>query len=147
MSKRRVLVDLEMEAFGSFAVTETPLVKAEPKSLMDVKLEMGASSPSVAADEPAASIAERAKKRKRETGKAIVGEASIEPVVDESFEMWKPPALHQGRPISTSDSVVDSGDFAFDLTKTLLMPVNMADHNGPRDISILKGTLQMMTAA
>lgn len=56
MSKKRVLVDLEVEAFGSSSALQAPLVKAEPKSLMDVKLEIGASGAFVAATEPAASI-------------------------------------------------------------------------------------------
>ena len=76
----------------------------------------------------------------------MVGEASQDPTEDDAFEKWEPPILHEGRPISASDSVVASQDFAFDLTKFLLLPVDMADHNGPRDIPILKGTLQMMTA-
>ncbi|GMQ11265.1 hypothetical protein CsSME_00053959 [Camellia sinensis var. sinensis] len=143
--KKRVLVDLEAEAFGSFSILEASLAKAEPKSLMDVKLEIGASSPFVVTIKPAALIAERAKKTRREAGKAIVGEASEDPVEDEFFEKWESPMLHQGRPISISDAVVTSGDFAFDLTKTLLMPVDMTDHNEPRDIPILKGTLKMMT--
>lgn len=54
--------------------------------------------------------------------------------------------LHQGRPISISDSVIASSKLVFNLTKTLLLPVDMANHNGPRDIPILKGTLQMMSA-
>ncbi|KAL7218185.1 hypothetical protein ACSBR2_011457 [Camellia fascicularis] len=146
MSKRRVLVDLEVEAFGSSDALGTPLVEVEAKSFMDVKLEIGASGPYAAAVEPSALVAARAKKRRRKTGKAVVGEASEDPIGDESFEKWEPPMLYQGRPISTLDSVIASGDFAFDLTKTLLMPVDMADHNGPRDIPVLKGTLQIMTA-
>ncbi|GMP75186.1 hypothetical protein CsSME_00032367 [Camellia sinensis var. sinensis] len=86
MSKRRVLVDLKVEAFSSSSVLEAPLVKTEPKSLMDVKLEIGASGLSIAATEPVASIAERAKKRKREIDKVIVGETSEDPVEDKTFE-------------------------------------------------------------
>ncbi|GMP72735.1 hypothetical protein CsSME_00030663 [Camellia sinensis var. sinensis] len=132
MSKRRVLVDFKAEAFGYSNVLGALLIKAEPKSLMDVKLEIGASGPyAAAAAEPSASVVARAKKRRRETGKAVIREASEDPVKDELFEKWESPMLHQGRPISTSDSVIASGDFAFDLTKTLLMPVDMADHNKP----------------
>ncbi|THF94364.1 hypothetical protein TEA_016541 [Camellia sinensis var. sinensis] len=72
MSKRGALVDLEAEAFSSSDVLEAPLVKDEPKSLTDIKLEIGASGPSTVATEPTTSIVERAKKRRRETGKAIV---------------------------------------------------------------------------
>ncbi|GMP40265.1 hypothetical protein CsSME_00010781 [Camellia sinensis var. sinensis] len=143
--KKRVLVDLEAEAFGSSDALETPLVKAKVKSLMDVKLEVGAFGTHAIAAEPSVSVAARAKKRRRETGKTVVEEAFEDHIEDEAFEKWEPPMLHQGRPISTSDLVVASKDFAFDLTKTLLMLVDMADHNGPRNILVLKGTLQMMT--
>ena len=64
MSKRRVLVDLETKAFGSSDVLGTLLVKAKPKSLMDVKLEIGASGPYAATAGPSASVAARVKIRR-----------------------------------------------------------------------------------
>ncbi|KAF5933178.1 hypothetical protein HYC85_029349 [Camellia sinensis] len=106
MSKRKMLVDLEMEAFGSSSALETPMIKAEPKSLMDVKLEMGDASPFAAVPKSDTLAAERAKTMKRKTGKAKIGEASEEAIVDESFKQWESPMLYQGRPISTSDSVI-----------------------------------------
>ncbi|GMP83008.1 hypothetical protein CsSME_00037094 [Camellia sinensis var. sinensis] len=144
-SAPEVLVDLEAEAFGASGALQTPPEKTEVKSLMEVKMEVRASGTPMIAAEPSTSVDARAKKRRMEVGKAVVGEASQDPAEDDAIEKWEPPILHEGRPISTSDSVVASQDFAFDLTKFLLLPVDTADHNGPRDIPILKGTLQMMT--
>ncbi|KAF5959804.1 hypothetical protein HYC85_001013, partial [Camellia sinensis] len=84
--KRRVLVDLEAEAFRASDALETPREKIEAKSLMEVKMEVGASGTPTTAAEPSASVVARAKKRRREAGKAVVGEASEDPAEGEAFE-------------------------------------------------------------
>ncbi|GMP43128.1 hypothetical protein CsSME_00015628 [Camellia sinensis var. sinensis] len=85
--------------------------------------------------------ADRASKRKRSKGKEVAGGSHEQGSVEE----WVPPLEHNGRAITTSDSTIYSSDLAFDLSKTLLLPLDMAEQNISSDV-LIKGSVQMLTA-
>ncbi|CAL5418925.1 unnamed protein product [Camellia sinensis] len=85
--------------------------------------------------------AHRASKRKRSKGKEVAGSSNEQGSVEE----WVPPLEHNGRAITTSDSTIYSSYLAFDLSKALLLHLDMAEKNISSDV-LIKGSVQMLTA-
>ncbi|XP_028107284.1 uncharacterized protein LOC114306265 [Camellia sinensis] len=83
----------------------------------------------------------RGSKRKRSKGKDVV-EGSDEQTLAEE---WLSPLEYKSRPIIVADSVTDSCDLAFHLSKTLLLPLDMVKCNVDSE-SLIKGSIQMVTA-
>lgn len=83
----------------------------------------------------------RGSKRKRSKGKDVV-EGSDEQTLAEE---WLSPLEYKSWPITVVDSVTDSCDLTFYLSKTLLLPLDMVECNVDSE-SLIKGSIQMVTA-
>ncbi|XP_028064232.1 uncharacterized protein LOC114267400 [Camellia sinensis] len=78
----------------------------------------------------------RGSKRKRSKGKDVV-EGSDEKTLAEE---WLSPLEYKSWPITVANSVTDSCDLAFYLSKTLLLPLDMVECNVDSE-SLLKGSI------
>ncbi|KAI8003784.1 hypothetical protein LOK49_LG08G00281 [Camellia lanceoleosa] len=135
----RRMIDLEAVAFGTDPVPNETLAATRSAERSVVIAEQTAQGHG-RVPLPLPSSTEKVSKWKRSNkGKDVVGSSAGQ----DSVEKWVPTFEHNGRPITTLDSVMESCDLAFDLSKALLLPLDMAEHDASTS-DLMKEVTQLL---
>ncbi|CAL5349404.1 unnamed protein product [Camellia sinensis] len=121
----RRMIDLEALAYGTDPVPNETLAATRSAERSVVIAEQTAQGHGRVPLPLPSSTKKGSKWKRSNKGKDVVGSSAGQ----DSVEEWVPPFEHNGRPITTLDSVMESCDLAFDLSKALLLPLDMAEHN------------------